>query len=188
MKSKNLLLLVALVAPAFASAQSISSGIFRTASDYGADKLECRINCDSERHKIKLNDFLNKPFITVVHGGKRYTLNKREIFGFRDCSGATYRFFNGSSYLIAESRKLFIYTADENVSSGKGFRTVHKYYFSIGAAGDIRPLTLQTLKAAFPNSHRFHDALDANFQSEKVSAYDSFHRMYKVNHLLETYE
>jgi hypothetical protein len=44
---------------------------------------------------------------------------------------------------------------------------------------------MANLKAAFPTNHKFHDELDANFKSDKeLTAYDSFHKMYKVDHIL----
>jgi len=46
-------------------------------------------------------------------------------------------------------------------------------------------LTLENLKQAFPDNHRFHDALDATFAAGRVLAeYDEFHKMFKVNRLL----
>ena len=61
------------------------SGVFRTYSDYSAGKMEYGIDCATEKHKIILNDFLGKDFITVVHEGKRYDLKKNEIWGFQMC-------------------------------------------------------------------------------------------------------
>ena len=62
-----------------------------------------------------------------------------------------------------------------------------QYYFSILPLDVIKQLTINNLKEAFPDNHKFHDLLDQNFNGNyEVSEYDSFHKMYKVNHLLES--
>ena len=68
----------------------------------------------------------------------------------------------------------------------EGPGAVAKYFFSKGLDEDIIPLTLRNLKEAFPENHKFHDSLDANFSGNKpVSSYDDFHKTYKVNRILE---
>jgi len=60
-----------------------------------------------------------------------------------------------------------------------------KYYFVAGNSKTLQLLTKDNLKAAYPNNHKFHDALDATFKDDKaLYEYDSFHKMYKVNHIL----
>ena len=60
------------------------------------------------------------------------------------------------------------------------------YYFSTNVSAALQDLTKANLKAAFPNNHKFHDALDANFKEDKeLINYDDFHKMYKVNRLLQ---
>jgi hypothetical protein len=61
-----------------------------------------------------------------------------------------------------------------------------KYYFVTGSSDELQLLTKDNLKKAFPNNHPFHDALDATFREDKeLPNYDDFHKMYKINHLLE---
>jgi len=50
------------------------SGVFKTFADYTTGKMESGIDCATEKHKIRLNDFLGKDFITVMHEGKPYKL------------------------------------------------------------------------------------------------------------------
>ncbi len=60
-----------------------------------------------------------------------------------------------------------------------------KYYFVTGGGAVLQLLTKDNLKAAFPSNHKFHDALDATFKDDKaLYEYDSFHKIYKVNHIL----
>jgi hypothetical protein len=55
----------------------------------------------------------------------------------------------------------------------------------VGANGQIKALTLENLKQAFPENHRFHDWLDATFcAGQNLGEYDEFHKMFKVNRLL----
>ncbi len=71
------------------------------------------------------------------------------------------------------------------MSHGRGIHTVRGYFFSVGPDGLVHALTLENLKQAFPDNHRFHDALDATFAAGRVLAeYDEFHKMFKVNRLL----
>jgi len=61
-----------------------------------------------------------------------------------------------------------------------------KYFFTTSSSDVLQPLTKNDLKKAFPNNHKFHDALDAQFKSDDgLNVYDNFHKMYKVNWLLK---
>jgi hypothetical protein len=61
-----------------------------------------------------------------------------------------------------------------------------KYFFTSKSSDVLTPLTRDNLKKAFPDNHPFHDAIDATFKSDKdLTSYDTFHKMYKVNWLLQ---
>lgn len=61
-----------------------------------------------------------------------------------------------------------------------------KYFFTSGSSDTLQELTKTNLKKAFPENHSFHDALDANFTKDsELTNYDEFHKIYKVNRLLE---
>ncbi len=48
------------------------------------------------------------------------------------------------------------------------------YYFSSSASSEVKELTLTNLKKAFPDNHKFHDALDAEFKSDsELALYDT---------------
>jgi hypothetical protein len=95
----------------------------------------------------------------------------------------SYRFGGNQRYEILEARNLYIYTADVLVRKGAAEKA---YFFSVGPAGEIYPLTLVNLKKAFSENHRFHDFLDMAFRNDsELKKYDDFHKMFKVNHLLE---
>lgn len=63
------------------------------------------------------------------------------------------------------------------------------YFFSKDATSSLQALTKENLKAALPDYHKFHDALDENFKIDKeLYAYDNFHKMYKLNWILKNYK
>lgn len=62
------------------------------------------------------------------------------------------------------------------------------YFFTTGDSDVLQPLTKTNLKKAFPQNHPFHDALDQTFKDDgELTAYDSFHKMYKVNWVLKNH-
>lgn len=63
-----------------------------------------------------------------------------------------------------------------------------RYFYQIDSAGAILPLTKENLKRSTPSSHKFHEELDAQFKSDSdLAAYDTFHKMYKLNWLYKRY-
>jgi len=168
-----------------ALATSETSGIYLTAADYRDGRLALEGDCGSKTHKLSLHDVLNKPYVDVTHESEKRRYPKSDLFGFRACDGRDYRFASNLQYQILESRELYIYARGIPVNYGKGYRTIQEYYFSVGPEGHILALTLENLKQALPNNHRFHDSLDATFGPEREPwEYDEFHKMFKVNRLL----
>jgi hypothetical protein len=100
--------------------------------------------------------------------------------------GQSFRVARNQRYDILEARQLYIYSTDVLVRKGA---TEKAYYFSIGPNGDILPLTVLNLKKAFPDNHIFHDSLDMMFKNDsQLTKFDDFHKMFKVNRLLEASE
>ena len=166
------------------------SGVFRTYSDYSVGKMEYGIECATEKHKIILNDFLGKDFITVVHEGKRYDLKKNEIWGFQMCDDKVTRFHGKEHFLIQDKGVLWIYI-QQKVQAGSpktgGSKTNTTYYFSKDGNSEIKEFTLLNVKATFPNNHVLHDAIDGQFKSDaSLYDYDEFHKHFKINHFLES--
>ena len=170
--------------------QGQKSGVFKTYSDYSSGKMEYGIDCTTEKHKIILNDFLGKDFITVVHEGRRYDLKKNEIWGFQMCDDKVTRFQDMEHFLLQDKGVLWIYI-QQKVQSGTpktgGSKTVTTYYFSKDGNTGIKELTVFNVKAAFPNNHMLHDAIDVQFKSDaSLNEYDDFHKHLKINHFLES--
>jgi hypothetical protein len=188
MKSSYLIIasLALSVATSMQAATPKTSGVYLTAADYTNRHLAFEGDCRSKAHRLELHDVLNKPYIDVTHESDKRRYSKSELFGFRACDGHDYRFSSKLEYLILESRELYIYAQDIKETHGKGMpQTIRKYYFSAGPAGEILAMTLDNLKHAFPNNHKFHDLLDSNFSAgQGLEEYDEFHKTFKVNRLL----
>jgi hypothetical protein len=165
------------------------SGVFKSFANYTSGKMEYGIDCATEKHKIKLNDFLDKDFITVVHEGKSYNLKKTEIWGFQLCDEKIVRFQGKEDYSVGDKGILWVSskqsTVSGNAKSGSP-KIVTTFYFSKGGDGKIKELTLLNLKATFPENHMLHDAIDGQFKTDaSLGEYDEFHKHYKINHFLE---
>jgi len=167
------------------TAQKDSSGIYKTAADFNAKKLSLAINCKTETHKIKINDIFSQDHITVVHDGKSYDFKKSDIYGYKLCNGETFRFSGNKDYLVMNPNETIQLYKVEEMQKKATTPKVYSYYFSKNVSSPLQDLTKANLKAAFPTNHKFHDELDANFKGDsELTAYDSFHKMYKVNHIL----
>ena len=93
-----------------------------------------------------------------------------------------YRMVGADRYQIVEAKTLYIYNLNTIVRKGALEKT---WFFSVGANGDVQPLTILNLKNAFPNNHAFHDLLDMAFKHDSdLTRYDDFHKTFKVNRLL----
>ena len=167
--------------------QKDSSGVYMSAVDFTNKKLTYGINCKTENHKIKLNIFFNRDYITVIHEGNKYNISKDSVFGFKTC--------NGSSYRIADKIDYTILNADDNLllyefipmSAPKNPQPpVHK--FSKGADGPMLDLTIENVKNIYPDNHLFHDEIENTFRSNSsLLSYNRYHKQYKLVRLFIKY-
>ncbi len=190
MKQFNFLFILAsgIIAFSSATAQKDSSGIYKTADDFRDRKLSYAINYKTEKHKIKESLFFNSGEIKVKHADKTYALLKSETYGYRNTKGEEFRFVDTKEYKILNpDEALLIYVYKHSSHSPKEIeRYPPMYYFSKDASSAPQSLTKANLKAAFPDNHKFHDALDAQFKSDKeLHDYDRFHKMYKLNWIIK---
>lgn len=165
-------------------AQNPKSGVYKTFSDYSNNKLAYEIDCKTEKHTINFNEFLNKSYITVKHNDEKIKLQKDSIYGVLNCDEPLVRFQNKSHFHLAEKGAIWIFYLEKSVSQGKGFKTVREYYFSTKGDGKLIELSINNVKQAFPDNHPLHDAISAQFQSSDISEYDTFHKMFKINHII----
>lgn len=184
----SILLMCQLTIGQSAHSQQNSSGIYKTAEDFQQKTLSFSIDCNLEKHKIRTNILFDGSEVRVKHMGTTYTMKKSETFGYRACGGKVYRFVDNKEYTILNPiETLNIYYYQNPAHSPKEAAKYHPmYFFSKDAKSELQELTKANLKAAFPGNHKFHDALDVNFKEDKeISAYDSFHKMYKLNWILK---
>ena len=168
-----------------AFAQNEKSGVYLTFNDYQNNKLSYEINCATEKHTIRLNEFLDKPYIIVIHNGQKFKLVKDSIYGFISCDEPLVRFQDKQHFYLAEKGSVWIFYRKEQVPQAKSTTTVKRYFFSVKGDGNLILLSKENLKNAFPDNHKFHDMLDAQFKDDNdIGQFDDFHKMFKVNHLL----
>ena len=162
-----------------------TSGVYQTAADFENHRLSFEGDCGSKTHKLELHDVLNKTYIDVTHGSEKHRFAKSAVFGFRACDGNDYRFAANLEYLILEAKDIYVYAREIPTSQGKGFQITRLWFFSVGSAGSVLPLTLEQLMRAFPNNLRFHDSLRSAFGGgENIAQYDATHMCFRVNQLL----
>lgn len=167
--------------------QTDSSGVYMSAPDFSVKKLSYGINCKTEKHKIKLNSFFNRDFITVIHEGVKYNISKDSVFGFKTCQGVSYRIFNKIDYTILNAGDILLLYEFIPVSVPKNPRPPI-YKFSKGADGPVLDLTIDNVKNIFPDNHQFHDEVENTFRSNSsLLSYDRYHKQYKLVRLFNKY-
>ena len=160
------------------------SGLYLTIGDYANKKLSYSNENSNRRYKIKVAPLFHQDRVQVIQNGKKYNFYTFDLFGYRN-KDQDYRFFNDQQYKIVDTSFFYMYTRDVTVKEGKAYIKNKNYYFSKKPDGDITDLTLDNLKKASSKNHKFRDLLDMYFRSDdELSRYDSFNKMYKVEHIL----
>lgn len=165
-----------------AIAQNDSSGIYKTADDFAAGKLSFSINCQTGKHKIYLNDFFNKPYITVKHNDSSYRIFRKDIYGYHFCNGETYRIVNSYDLQVLNPEEYIIIYRKNITRPPTGKTNVTNYYFSKGPNSNVQQLTFKNLKKAFSENQRFYRQVDSMFKyNTELKVYDDQHKMYMIN-------
>ena len=181
------LAIICLLSVSSVMAQTDSSGIYKTVSDFQQKKLSYAINYKTENHKINDDVLFNNNEIIVKHKGEKFKLDENSTYGYKNTKGEVFRFVDAKeSLLLNPTQPIFIYSYKHPKVSNKGLiGYITDYLYSVNAPSIPQPLAKNNLKASFPNNYKFHDLLDENFKSnDDLSMYDSFHNMYKINHLM----
>lgn len=172
-------------------AQKDSSGIYKTAKDFQNRKLSYAINYKKEKYAVhSIYDYVlfNDSIINVNHYGTYYTLRKSDTYGYRSVKGEEFRFVDNKVYKILNpGEQLLLYAYQHPFHSPKeAAKYPPVYFFSVDAVTFPQLLTIANLKAAFPNDHKFHNALNSQFKEDnQLYNYDSIHNMYKINWIFQ---
>ena len=182
MKKLILLIILVNIYSSVVKAQNDSSGIYKTADDFAAKKLSFAINCQIEKHKIYLNGFFTKPFIIVKHYDSSYKIFRKDIYGYRFCTGETYRIAKSYDLEILNPEEYIIIYRRNIINPPVGKTNVTNYYFSIGAYSSVQSLTFKNLKKAFPGNQKFYKQLESMFKyNTELATYDNQYKMFMIN-------
>jgi len=188
---KKLLLSVALLAALLpVAAQSptkppLRSGVYLTGQDFLQGKMALESDPKLEDHKIKLNEFFNKSYITVRHHGEEHRYQKDEIFGVRDGSGTDYRLVGGLDYEVLSKGPILLYQTPQNTQP-KGPPPPSPYFFSTRPDAPVQRLSLAGLQKAYAGNHAFLSALDVAFpDGTNLAVYDAHNAQYRLNYLYQ---
>ena len=109
------------------------------------------------------------------------------MFGYKDNSGISYRFFNKVIYPVLNPGENIILYKTVHTSGGiKNPQTLINFYYSKDAYSPVTALTIPNLEKTFSDNKLFQEFLDIHFkQDDELSEYDDTHKMYKINRLLE---
>jgi hypothetical protein len=160
------------------------SGVYMSFGDYNHHNLSYTAECTEGKHIYMRDFFRDSPALIVKKDGKKYTLKKNDLYGYRDCDSISYRFYKNKAYRILEPGNLYIYQLETNLTQGKNFHKVLHYFFSVSPESEIMALNVPNLEEAYKNNEKFEDLLDQFAKTGDVTAYDQRHRMYRINYLV----
>jgi hypothetical protein len=63
-----------------------------------------------------------------VCNGKKRTLQKEDVYAYRDCDGVTYRFYKNADYIISATKDLYIYVMQTQNVPSPDSKIVNKYF------------------------------------------------------------
>jgi hypothetical protein len=161
-------------------------GLYKNENDFAMHKLTYELDCSSKQNLIKTNDFFESPKVVVKANDKKYIVLKKDFYGYHDCTGKDFRFYNNKLYEILDTASFYLYrhTALEPGNGGKGYATVTKYYFSKKGNSTMQLLSVNNLMNAFPQNVKFHYALETYVHNDNgLMDYDSYSKCYKLKYL-----
>jgi hypothetical protein len=162
---------------------TLSGGIYLSYEHFLQHTLSYPFDCHSSTDRLELNNFLSGSSIRIIHQGEKHSLQKDQIFGYRDCDGADYRFYNKSPYRILDTAHFYLYSLEKLVQGSKIARPGIVYYFSTGAASPLLPLTIANLESAFASHPAFCYKLHSEFRSDAdLITYIPSLKMYKLKY------
>jgi hypothetical protein len=162
--------------------QSTMQGIYLTGNDFSKRKLA---HASPHTH-IKLHEVFKTDIVEVKCNDSLFSYKKSDVFGYKDNTGQSYRFFDKKIYPILNSgEKILIYKIQDKIGF-KGQAPVESYHFSRDAGSPIYLLTISNLETAFSENKEFQKLLEIHFSNDnQLIEYDKQHGEYKLNRILE---
>jgi hypothetical protein len=159
-----------------------SCGIYLSAKDF----TDCKLSHSGQNSKIKVHETFKKDIVEVKCNDSLLTFKKKDIFGYRDKNGQSYRFSQDVVYPILNPCETIVLYKKTTGMDTKSSEAVDTYYFSKDAFSSIIPLSLRNLESTFANNKTFVELLEVHFaDNSNLLEYDNIHKMYKLNRLLE---
>jgi hypothetical protein len=132
-------IMMALAVTVSCIAANAQSGIYRTLEDFENNRLTYATNDETEKIKIRFNEFWHKPYIIVKQNGEKIFVFKDEIYAYKNKKKIV-RTWNFTQYCFLEKGPIWIYYKDVYASQPKGIQRVRKYFYSTNGKGEILPL------------------------------------------------
>ena len=131
-------------------------GIYSTSEDRKIGQLSFSIDCSNESHRLKKGFVGDRSAIRIVRQDKTYDYLKSQLYGYRDCSGSEYHFYDGKSYeLVNPGEPIAIY----RTYAWAGKQRLTKYFYAHQRSGPIKSLTLRNLESDFKGDALFLEKL-----------------------------
>jgi len=183
---KNLFFSVLMFSFQVAYSQADSAGVYKTSKDFSSQKLSYVCICGKQKNPIKLGALFNTQEIVITINGKKNKIKKSELFGYQDCNKKTYRFYHDTEYRLVATPRINLYFKEEEYGTGKNSSIEDAFFFSVTLDSEIIPLTIENLKAAYPDNERFHNLLDTSFRTDAdLSTFNKNLKKYKIVQIFE---
>ncbi len=185
MKNISCFLVGLILASLGAHSQKNNSGIYLSQADFANNKLSY-VGDKNTRTKIRFNEFIEKPFITVIQNGRKEHIFKDEIFAYKN-KGNIIRTWSFTTYKLVSKGILWVYSREVFPSRGKGVKKEKRYFYSIPGENEILSMNINNLKRSFPNNQLFHVFLDARYGNNAgFSQFNSGDAHKGINNFLES--
>lgn len=165
-------------------AQSVL-GIYLSSTDFTSNNLWFKKGVN-KKCKIKMHNLSFKLPIKITCGDSILQLSKDSVYGYKDAENSSYRFFNKKTYTIMNPGETILLYKLISVVKTKYEEPTYSYYFSKDASSLVLPLNLNNIENTFGSNKMFIDFLEVHFKNDnELLEYDSNHKIYKINRLLE---
>jgi len=177
-----LLLIASYCSMTTVKAQPACSGVYLTANDFIVGKLYYASACRRTSKDSYYRLLANSHFFIIQPGWAWRRIDKENVFAIKSCEGQIIRIYQGNNfYLLNPGEPIPIYKTVANaVSKGSIIRV--KYCFSTDIISEIRDLTIDNLKAAFPQKDHFAETINAHFKDDSdLYAYNQINKCFELN-------